>query len=61
MADLKEFHVADRAELEKSLAAFTKKLKSTNCRIQKFELNKDTLDDLATRVEHAEAKSRSSQ
>lgn len=55
LAGGKEFHAAEKADLEKSLAASEETFADVERRIQEFWHNKETLDDLATDLDEAEA------
>lgn len=55
LANVKETYAAERAELEKSLAASEEKVADVEPRIQKFKPNKNTQHGLETIVEEAEA------
>lgn len=57
--DLRESQAAKKAHLENLLVAFQEKLADAERHIQELEYNKNTLDDLATKVEEAEAKRKS--
>lgn len=61
LADLKEAYAAEKAELEKSLAESEKKLGYAERGIQELEHNKDTLVELMTKVDEAEAYLKSSE
>lgn len=54
-AELKRSLSAEKAGLVKSRAAYDEKFAEEEHCIQKFEYNKDTLDDLGTKVDEAEA------
>lgn len=58
LASLKEAATAIKADPEKSLAASEENLADVERRIEQHEHNKDTLDDLATKVDKAKAKLR---
>lgn len=55
LADLKVSDAAKRTRLEKSLIASEEKMVDGDLRIKKFERINDTLDDLASRFDEAEA------
>lgn len=60
LSDLKKSHAAEKSELERLLAAYEERLVDAERLIQKSEYNKDTLDELATRVDEAEAQLKTS-
>lgn len=61
LADKEESYVAKKAELEKSLGVSLEKVADTERRVQEFEHNNDTLEDLPSEFGDAEAKLRSSE
>lgn len=60
-ANLKEPYAAKKAQVEKSLTASEEKLVDDEHQIEKFEHNRNTLDELATMVDEAEIKLRGSE
>lgn len=61
LSSLKESYAAEKAGLERSLAAFEKKLENSEYGIHEFAHTRDTIDELATNVNEAKAKLRSSE
>lgn len=57
--DLEKHHAANKADLERSLAASEERSADAERRIKKFEHNKDTLHDLAIKFDDTEAKLKS--
>lgn len=54
-AELKKSHVVEKTDMEKSLAASEGRLVDVEGRVQKFENNRDTLDDLVTKADKTKA------
>lgn len=52
-------HAEQKADLEKSLAVLAEKLADAEHRIQGFEQNNDTMDDLTIKADEAETKLKS--
>lgn len=61
LAYLKESQAAEKVYLEKSLSASEEKLANGERRIQEFENSKDTMDDISSEADEAEAMSKSSE
>lgn len=61
LASVKASHAEEKADFEKSFAASEERLMDAERRIQEVEHSKNTLDDLATRIDVADAKLKSSE